>query len=74
VSITLEELVRRIEKLESEIETLKKKQRKRKVDKKKRKEAGEAILRLGEQIGTRLKDSNIMLSDFVLQDRVDYRS
>jgi len=74
VSITLEELVRRIEKLESEIETLKKKQRKRKVDKKKRKEAGEAILRLGEQIGTRLKDSNIMLIDFVLQDRVDYRS
>ena len=74
MSITLEELVRRIGKLESEIETLKKKQRKRKVDKKKRKEAGEAILRLGEQIGTRLKDSNIMLSDFVLQDRVDYRS
>jgi len=74
VSITLEELVRRIEKLESEIETLKKKQRKRKVDKKKRKEAGEAILRLGEQIGARLKGSNIALSDFVLQDRiVDYR-
>ncbi len=72
MSITLEELVRRIEKLESEIETLKKKQRKRKVDKKKRKEAGEAILRLGEQIGVRLKDSNIALSDFVLQDHSEW--
>ena len=72
MSITLEELVRRIEKLENEVKVLKKRQGQRKVDKRKRKEAGEAILRLGEQIGARLKGSNIALSDFVLQDRAEW--
>jgi uncharacterized small protein (DUF1192 family) len=69
VSITLEELVRRIEKLENEVATLKKQLRER--SKKRSKGAGEAILRLGEQIGERLKGSNIALSDFVLQNRAD---
>jgi uncharacterized small protein (DUF1192 family) len=69
VSITLEELVRRIEKLENEVATLKKQLRER--GKKRSKGAGEAILRLGEQIGERLKGSNIALSDFVLQNRAD---
>jgi uncharacterized small protein (DUF1192 family) len=69
VSITLEELVRRIEKLENEVATLKKQLRER--GKKRSKGTGEAILRLGEQIGERLKGSNIALSDFVLQNRAD---
>jgi hypothetical protein len=54
---------------ENEVATLKKQLRER--GKKRSKGAGEAILRLGEQIGERLKGSNIALSDFVLQNRAD---
>ncbi len=72
MSTTLEELVKRLEKLESEIASLKGMRGIQTVDEKQRREVGEAILRLGEQIGMKLRGSNVSLSDIVLQNRAEW--
>jgi hypothetical protein len=72
VSVVLEELIKRLEKLEGEVALLKELWRVQTIDEKQRREAGEAILRLGEQVGARLKGSNISLSDIVLQARSEW--
>ncbi len=72
MSSTLEELVKRLEKLESEIASLKGMRGIQTVDEKQRREVGEAILRLGEQIGMKLRGSNVSLSDIVLQNRAEW--
>lgn len=69
MSATMEELLNRLEKLETEVAALKRMYGVRMVDEKQRREAGEAILKLGEQIGMRLQGSNISLSEIVLQNR-----
>ncbi|MEZ8220080.1 hypothetical protein GG496_000247 [Candidatus Fervidibacteria bacterium JGI MDM2 JNZ-1-D12] len=72
MSTTLEELVKRLEKLESEIASLKGMRGIQTVDEKQRREVGEAILKLGEQIGMKLRGSNVSLSDIVLQNRAEW--
>ncbi len=72
MSSTLEELVKRLEKLESEIASLKGMRGIQTVDEKQRREVGEAILKLGEQIGMKLRGSNVSLSDIVLQNRAEW--
>ncbi|MFA0751660.1 MAG: hypothetical protein SLRJCFUN_002063 [Candidatus Fervidibacter sp.] len=72
MSVVLEELIKRLEKLEGEVALLKELWRVQTIDEKQRREAGEAILRLGEQVGARLKGSNISLSDIVLQARSEW--
>ncbi len=72
MSTILEELVKRLEKLESEIASLKGMRGIQTVDEKQRREVGEAILRLGEQIGMKLRGSNVSLSDIVLQNRAEW--
>jgi len=69
VSAVLEGLVKRLEKLEGEVASLKELWGVQAIDEKQRRETGEAILRLGEQVGARLKGSSISLSDIVLQAR-----
>ncbi len=72
MSSTLEELVKRLEKLESEIASLKGMRGIQTVDEKQCREVGEAILKLGEQIGMKLRGSNVSLSDIVLQNRAEW--
>ena len=72
MSAMLEELMKRLEKLEGDVASLKELWGVQALDEKQRKEAGEAILRLGEQIGMRLKGSHVSLSDIVLQARSEW--